>query len=46
MLRTILHGPQSLTAEKRRPGKGTVANLWNIISVTPGAIALVAVLVS
>ena len=43
MLRTVLYGAQSLV--DKRPSNTTVASLWNVKSVTPGSIALVAVFV-
>jgi hypothetical protein len=43
MLRTVLYGAQSLVDKK--PSNTTVASLWNIKSVTPGSIALVAIFV-
>ena len=46
MLQTILNGPKSLIDKRKWSGQATVADLWNVSSVTPGAIALIAVLVS
>ena len=43
MLRMVLYGAQSLVDKK--PLNTTVASLWNIKSVTPGSIALIAIFV-
>lgn len=45
MLQTILFGPGSLDG-RWKPLKSMVRYLWGVKSVTPGLIALVAVLVS
>lgn len=42
MLRSILFGASSLSAS-RRPSTSTVGHLWGINTVTPGAVAFVAV---
>lgn len=45
MLRSILFGSSSLTSSRKLGGPKTMGDLWGVEFVTPGAIALVSVLV-
>jgi hypothetical protein len=45
MLKSILFGPGSLSS-KKSPSRITQGKVWGITRVSPGAIALMAVLVS
>jgi hypothetical protein len=45
MLKSILFGPGSLSS-KKPPSRVTQGKVWGITCVTPGAIALMGILVS
>lgn len=45
MLRSILFGSSSLTSNRKLGGPKTMGDLWGVEFVTPGAIALVSILV-